>query len=138
MALSTVEYGEHRCNRARRVSGDEKESDRSLPDVHNLPIMNDAFRVRHAAQLSPVRFRDHHAQPLCAEVRQPAGVIIVKMSKNDQLDLTGIQSEFAHSRYDDVRGLVRIIERVEQNEPIRGLQDPGPDIRFAYVIKVVE
>ena len=138
MALSTVEHGEHGCNRPRRVSGDEKERDRRLPDVHNLTIMNDAFRVRHAAERPPVRLRDHHAQALRAEIRQAAGVIIVRMGENDELDLIGIQSELAHSRYNNIRGFVRVIESVEQNEATRGLEDPRPDIGFAHVIKVVE
>ena len=40
--------------------------------------------------------------------------------------------------YNDIRGLIRIIQRVEQDEPIGRLQDPGPDIGLAHVIKVVE
>src|SRR5215470_4041593 len=133
--------------RSRRMAGRDHHCDRRVAEGEFLPISNDHVARRQRCA-GPLRLR-HDEIPVLSghqdvravgllKVRRPAEVVEVAVTDDDVFDLLRIESGLLHSGDQNLFGVFRRIQGVDDNDALTRCERPGTDVVEADVIKIVE
>src|SRR5437773_1201742 len=72
------------------------------------------------------------------QILRSSEVIPVGVRDKDVLDLSGLQAKLLQTSDDEFLGLVRVVQRVDEDDPFAGLDRPGRDGILANEIEIVK
>ena len=142
---------EDRRQRAQRVAGRHVEGHRGVAERQRLAVLDDAValgrrhpvlvrKLEHAAvHLRPVGLAGDDARlVLLHEVVRAAVVVAMGVRDDDELDLRRVEAQLDHAALDEFLRLARVVQGIDEDDAVGGLQRPRRDPRRGDVVQVVE
>src|SRR5688500_14492723 len=96
----------------------EYNSEWCIPNHDGFPVACNVGGGRGTTELAPVSFRQHDTRALLLEIWRTACMVAVKVRNEDNFNLCRIEPQFAHACSDNLLGIFRCVECVDQHEAV--------------------